>query len=166
MKEIRGYTPGPWQTGELNPRTIFDKDEENAICTAVEQVLDTPLAKTGQPIRAANARLISAAPELVDALIGQIKARKADAYLSMYGNQIDRLEAEAMAEKSWKKSMDADAFEALTKAGVLQFGSKSSCKCDECPDEHTCPRKQDVNNDNETMCTCCEDCTEECAGDV
>ena len=31
---------------------------------------------------------------------------------------------------------------------------------------HGCPYREDVNNDFETLCTCCELCTEECASDI
>lgn len=32
--------------------------------------------------------------------------------------------------------------------------------------EHPCPFRSDVNNDRETMCTCCEKCENECAMDI
>lgn len=31
---------------------------------------------------------------------------------------------------------------------------------------HTCPYKSDVDNDNETLCTCCAHCEHECAMDI
>lgn len=31
---------------------------------------------------------------------------------------------------------------------------------------HPCPYLQDVEEDDETECTCCKACTRECAGDV
>jgi len=36
------------------------------------------------------------------------------------------------------------------------------------PDEepHICPFKEDINDDSETLCTCCADCQHECAMDI
>lgn len=31
---------------------------------------------------------------------------------------------------------------------------------------HTCPYKKEINNDSESLCSCCEACTRECAMDV
>ena len=33
-------------------------------------------------------------------------------------------------------------------------------------EEHSCPYQADVNNDEEYQCTCCEDCTHECAMEI
>jgi hypothetical protein len=32
--------------------------------------------------------------------------------------------------------------------------------------EHPCPFQEDVNNDSDFQCTCCEDCTIACADDI
>lgn len=34
-----------------------------------------------------------------------------------------------------------------------------------CP-KHICPYKQDINDDSETLCNCCEECKEQCADDI
>ena len=31
---------------------------------------------------------------------------------------------------------------------------------------HPCPYKSDINDDNETLCNCCEGCAFECAQDI
>lgn len=31
---------------------------------------------------------------------------------------------------------------------------------------HTCPYREDIHNDSETLCNCCEDCTQSCAEDI
>lgn len=31
---------------------------------------------------------------------------------------------------------------------------------------HTCPFAEDVEDDHETLCQCCEECTHECAMDI
>lgn len=38
----------------------------------------------------------------------------------------------------------------------------------ECPsdDEHTCPFAEEINGDYESLCTCCDDCTDQCAQDI
>lgn len=42
------------------------------------------------------------------------------------------------------------------------------CTCDEedQDDTHSCPFKEDINNDSETQCSCCRYCTRECAMDI
>lgn len=32
--------------------------------------------------------------------------------------------------------------------------------------DHVCPFKQDINDDSESLCNCCEECTHECAMDI
>jgi hypothetical protein len=38
--------------------------------------------------------------------------------------------------------------------------------CEKCAenleDEHTCPFAEEINDDSETLCNCCDDCTHEC----
>ena len=31
---------------------------------------------------------------------------------------------------------------------------------------HTCPYREDVHGDNESLCNCCEQCQHECAMDI
>ena len=33
-------------------------------------------------------------------------------------------------------------------------------------EEHTCPFREDIHNDSETLCNCCDDCSYECARDI
>lgn len=42
------------------------------------------------------------------------------------------------------------------------------CKCGKNPatEPHTCPFQFDIHDDDKFQCTCCEDCTYECAMDV
>lgn len=42
------------------------------------------------------------------------------------------------------------------------------CRCgkNEATDPHTCPYKSEINDDDETLCTCCADCTTECAYEI
>jgi hypothetical protein len=42
----------------------------------------------------------------------------------------------------------------------------SRCLVNEEADPHTCPFRAEINDDNETECSCCEDCTHECAMDI
>lgn len=41
-----------------------------------------------------------------------------------------------------------------------------SCGKKEAQEPHPCPYAQDIHDDNETLCTCCEDCEYECAQDI
>lgn len=41
------------------------------------------------------------------------------------------------------------------------------CKCgQEGRDMHTCPFKDEIENDKESLCNCCENCTYDCAMEV
>jgi hypothetical protein len=42
------------------------------------------------------------------------------------------------------------------------------CKCgvNQATEPHTCPYAEDINEDYETKCTCCESCEQECAMDI
>jgi len=47
------------------------------------------------------------------------------------------------------------------------MSDENKCTCDtESHDEHTCPFSEDIHNDSETMCTCCEYCEDQCAQDI
>lgn len=39
----------------------------------------------------------------------------------------------------------------------------NDCGHDQTDDPHTCPFAEDVQNDTETLCTCCAVCEYECA---
>ncbi|MBT4730735.1 MAG: hypothetical protein HOK52_07405 [Candidatus Marinimicrobia bacterium] len=48
---------------------------------------------------------------------------------------------------------------------------KDENKCSECgvnpkTEPHICPYKDDIDGDDETLCTCCEYCSEQCAADI
>lgn len=46
--------------------------------------------------------------------------------------------------------------------------TKKCPRCDKNTAEppHVCPFAEDVHNDSETLCDCCDDCTNECAWDI
>ena len=42
-----------------------------------------------------------------------------------------------------------------------------NCKCGELGEEnHPCPFAQDIHDDSETLCNCCENCNYECCMDI
>ena len=41
-----------------------------------------------------------------------------------------------------------------------------SCKKKGSDDLHTCPFREEINDDSEILCNCCEDCTDECAMEI
>lgn len=41
-------------------------------------------------------------------------------------------------------------------------GNHCQGKNDAC-EPHTCPYKSEINDDDESLCTCCDDCAQECA---
>jgi hypothetical protein len=58
----------------------------------------------------------------------------------------------------------AEAIQAMLKR-EKQMSDKCNCG-NEQDDEHTCPFAEDVGNDSESLCRCCEECTYQCAMDV
>ena len=42
------------------------------------------------------------------------------------------------------------------------------CRCHEMTEDdmHPCPYAQDIEDDNESLCNCCNSCTEDCALDI
>ncbi len=53
--------------------------------------------------------------------------------------------------------------------GVESGGDAGLCQsCGKAPAQslHSCPYQEDVNNDKEYRCNCCQDCLESCAQDI
>jgi hypothetical protein len=42
----------------------------------------------------------------------------------------------------------------------------NGCGHDEEQEPHVCPYASEINNDDETLCTCCEKCEQQCADDI
>ena len=40
------------------------------------------------------------------------------------------------------------------------------CTCEDSYEYHECPYDQDVNNNPDSSCNCCEHCTYQCAMDI
>ena len=42
------------------------------------------------------------------------------------------------------------------------------CECGKNPatEPHTCPYAEEINGDYETLCTCCEECQQNCIQDI
>lgn len=51
---------------------------------------------------------------------------------------------------------------------VGQNSEEVLCKCGKNPatEPHPCPYAEDINDDPNTLCTCCEECMNECAMDI
>lgn len=78
--KVGGYTPGPWRVGDAGV-TVFGPPNGNPAPKRIADMAKTPEYK-------ANARLIAAAPELLEAL----EALLADKYLA------DPINADRMAQ--------------------------------------------------------------------
>jgi len=48
----------------------------------------------------------------------------------------------------------------------MNYDEKCTCDEQKFPEEHSCPFKEDINNDPDTKCTCCPECTYQCAMDI
>lgn len=40
------------------------------------------------------------------------------------------------------------------------------CGINSATEPHTCPYSVEINDDDKTLCTCCDDCCHECAMDI
>lgn len=49
---------------------------------------------------------------------------------------------------------------------VLKYGKCPKCDKNIALLPHTCPFSQDVYDDSDTKCVCCDDCIQECAYDI
>lgn len=49
---------------------------------------------------------------------------------------------------------------------VSSIGKCSRCKKNDASDDHTCPCAEEINDDHESLCDCCDDCTHECGMDI
>lgn len=45
------------------------------------------------------------------------------------------------------------------------FGEPCTCTQDDCA-PHTCPYREDVCDDHETLCTCCDSCVSQCVQEI
>ena len=41
-----------------------------------------------------------------------------------------------------------------------------TCGENEAQEPHTCPYAEEIYNDSETLCNCCDECSHECAMDI
>lgn len=49
----------------------------------------------------------------------------------------------------------------------IKIMAEERCTCsEEYIKEHTCPYQEDINNDSESTCNCCDYCTYQCAMDI
>jgi hypothetical protein len=44
--------------------------------------------------------------------------------------------------------------------------NEDKCTCEGSYEEHTCPYAEEINGDSESLCSCCDYCTQQCANDV
>lgn len=42
----------------------------------------------------------------------------------------------------------------------------SGCTCSSSEEAHTCPYKEEINQDFDTLCTCCAECQYQCCQDI
>ncbi len=42
----------------------------------------------------------------------------------------------------------------------------SRCNTNAASEEHTCPYAEEINNDSESLCDCCDACRHECCMDI
>lgn len=45
----------------------------------------------------------------------------------------------------------------------MEPDTATGCTCPGDCDGHTCPYAEEIDDDHESLCTCCEECTHQCA---
>ena len=48
----------------------------------------------------------------------------------------------------------------------LKYGRCDTCHWQTAKPEHFCPQRNELDDDDETLCNCCDECKEECAGSI
>jgi len=71
----------------------------------------------------------------------------------------------------WIATGNPEALAALKRTEVaLELTPETSAKCkcsvNDAQPDHTCPYRQDINDDNKTLCNCCDSCQQNCADDI
>lgn len=113
MKIDKEYTPGPWRVmNDPHSRTLAVRDDAGVIA----QIYTNRKNYNAPGDPDANARLISAAPELVEALISDARTA-ARSSGSLLPNNIDLAE---YVNSQWVNYLTTTARAALAKAGVLK----------------------------------------------
>ena len=54
----------------------------------------------------------------------------------------------------------------MTRDEAIEQHLCERCKLSEARHWHLCPYKMEINDDHESTCNCCDECTSECAMDV
>lgn len=76
---------------------------------------------------------------------------------------------ETSEEEAWVLRMGEieEAAGGFQGAGCMRPKAKEVHGCSHEKDEpHTCPFAEEIHGDNETLCTCCDECTYQCAMDI
>ena len=70
----------------------------------------------------------------------------------------------------WRDSNPTETFfgEIMDKSKkVKKINQKlCKCKCNKAEEPHPCPYSEEINDDHETLCTCCKECRQECIWDT
>lgn len=60
----------------------------------------------------------------------------------------------------------SSTYENLNSGGNMKEKLCEKCKKNPASKPHICPFAEEVYDDSTTKCTCCDDCTQECADDI
>lgn len=69
-------------------------------------------------------------------------------------------------EKKEIEQINRKIYEETKKEIMKMIGKCIKCEDNDGTPKHTCPYASDVNNDNESLCNCCDACTHQCAMDI
>ena len=54
----------------------------------------------------------------------------------------------------------------VEKANIQKIEWCQSCGWNKAEELHTCPYKEEINNDSATLCNCCKECKYDCLRDI
>jgi hypothetical protein len=85
------HTPGPWQVNHNNPLQVCDADGEVRGCAPIATAWTPTQQITREAV--ANARLIAAAPELLEALKGAVDVLRSQLGFLQHADDIEKIDA-------------------------------------------------------------------------
>jgi hypothetical protein len=92
-----------------------------------------------------------------------------DAYTHLQSAREQSARVATRAADLLAAALKAERFQAPGVEDAIQAigGALMECQCGGAGQaEHPCPFKEEINNDSEARCNCCENCTHECARDI
>ncbi|CAH1002644.1 hypothetical protein LEM8419_03516 [Neolewinella maritima] len=120
----KNYTPGPWMV-EGTHKSSINAGEHGHLAEAIVPTLVGTRFSEAVEVRTANAKLMAAAPDLVEAIIDMAESEAYNMHYRKGADHYEEFDADfhkecrQFAEDHWESRLASIPRAALTKAGVL-----------------------------------------------